>query len=161
MKKSLTYAVWHVLTIACMAAIFYFSSQNAQMSSNTSSRFIMGVAGFIISDFKEMPQADQMLLVDNWQHAARKYAHFSAFFALGLSAAGAARTYKINFKAQLAAAFAIVFLYAVSDEIHQLFVPGRAAAVGDVLIDTAGGLTGILALLGFRKLRMMFADKYI
>lgn len=30
------------------------------------------------------------------------------------------------------------FLYAVSDEIHQSFVPGRNCAIGDVLIDTIG-----------------------
>jgi VanZ family protein len=39
-----------------------------------------------------------------------------------------------------------VVLYAASDEFHQLFVPLREARVGDVLIDTSGGLLG-LALL--------------
>ena len=37
----------------------------------------------------------------------------------------------------------IGFLYAVSDEIHQHFVPGRAMQARDVLIDTAGVLLGI------------------
>lgn len=32
----------------------------------------------------------------------------------------------------------ICFLYAVCDEIHQYFVPGRACRVFDVLVDTAG-----------------------
>ena len=35
------------------------------------------------------------------------------------------------------------FLYAVSDEIHQTFVPGRSGEVGDVLIDTFGVLIGV------------------
>ena len=30
------------------------------------------------------------------------------------------------------------------DEFHQYFVPGRYASIRDVLIDTAGGLTGML-----------------
>ena len=30
------------------------------------------------------------------------------------------------------------FLYAVSDEFHQSFVPGRSASIRDVLIDTIG-----------------------
>jgi VanZ family protein len=34
-------------------------------------------------------------------------------------------------------------LYAVSDEVHQLFVPGRGAQVTDVLIDNAGAFVGI------------------
>jgi VanZ family protein len=46
----------------------------------------------------------------------------------------------------LAAALALTSLYGLSDEIHQLFVPGRNGRVADVLFDTAGGLTMILLL---------------
>lgn len=38
-------------------------------------------------------------------------------------------------------------LYAISDEIHQYFVPGRSADIGDVLADVAG-ISIILLLLG-------------
>src|SRR3989344_585787 len=36
--------------------------------------------------------------------------------------------------------FAIIFsfFYGVTDELHQLFVPGRHAAIGDVLTDSVG-----------------------
>lgn len=40
----------------------------------------------------------------------------------------------------------LVAIYASSDEIHQIFVPGREAAVHDVVIDTMGGTVGLLAL---------------
>ena len=43
-------------------------------------------------------------------------------------------------------AMLLVILYAASDEFHQLFVPGRDAAVRDVFIDTVGGAAGLLAL---------------
>ena len=36
------------------------------------------------------------------------------------------------------------FAYSCSDEIHQLFVPGRAMLVRDVLIDSCGALCGAL-----------------
>ena len=36
-------------------------------------------------------------------------------------------------------------LYAVTDEVHQYFVPGRSCELRDVLVDTSGALTGILA----------------
>lgn len=41
--------------------------------------------------------------------------------------------------------FSLMFciLYAVSDEVHQLFVLGRGAQVTDVLIDSAGAFVGI------------------
>ncbi|MGM0653228.1 MAG: VanZ family protein [Bacillota bacterium] len=41
-------------------------------------------------------------------------------------------------------AFIVSLIYAVSDEIHQLFVPGRQASIADVGIDTAGILLGLL-----------------
>lgn len=39
---------------------------------------------------------------------------------------------------------ALTFLYAVSDEWHQSFIPRREATLRDVLIDAAGALTALL-----------------
>ena len=39
---------------------------------------------------------------------------------------------------------AIATLYGITDEIHQMFVPGRAADVRDVLADAVGGFLGAL-----------------
>ena len=38
----------------------------------------------------------------------------------------------------------MTFLYACTDEFHQLFVPGRAGRFTDVLIDTTGGIIMLL-----------------
>lgn len=46
-------------------------------------------------------------------------------------------------------ALSMVFTYAATDELHQVFVPTRTALVSDVLIDTSGGLT-LLVLLWMR-----------
>jgi len=40
----------------------------------------------------------------------------------------------------------IVFLYATTDEFHQVFVPTRTPRIHDVVIDTIGGAIGLLAL---------------
>lgn len=40
--------------------------------------------------------------------------------------------------------FSLSFLYAVSDECHQGFVPGRGPSAIDVLIDAAGSLAACL-----------------
>ena len=45
------------------------------------------------------------------------------------------------------------FLYACTDELHQLFVSGRSGQFTDVLIDTLGALFGCLLLLMIRRLR--------
>ena len=44
----------------------------------------------------------------------------------------------------LSAALTLTILYGISDEIHQLFVPGRHAQLSDVLFDTSGALAMIL-----------------
>jgi VanZ family protein len=57
--------------------------------------------------------------------------HYSSLFA----AKGVAQHFRL---ALLCAA-----LYAVTDETHQIFVPGREAAVHDVLLDTCGAAAGL------------------
>jgi VanZ family protein len=49
-------------------------------------------------------------------------------------------------------ALSFVFLYAASDELHQVFVPTRTALVSDVFIDSAGGAIGLMALWGLGKI---------
>ena len=46
----------------------------------------------------------------------------------------------------------LVFLYAASDEFHQIFVPTRTPLVSDVFIDTAGGAIGLARALVIRPL---------
>lgn len=46
----------------------------------------------------------------------------------------------------LGAALALTVLYGISDEIHQLYVPGRHGQLADVLFDTSGGLAMVLVL---------------
>lgn len=41
-------------------------------------------------------------------------------------------------------AFLCSFLYAISDEFHQSFIPGRSASLSDVWVDTSGSLLALL-----------------
>jgi VanZ family protein len=43
-------------------------------------------------------------------------------------------------------AILLVAIYAITDEIHQHFVPGREGCLRDVLIDTSGATLGMLGL---------------
>jgi VanZ family protein len=43
-------------------------------------------------------------------------------------------------------ALAVVFAYAASDELHQVFVPPRTPQISDVMIDTCGGAVALLLL---------------
>ena len=72
-----------------------------------------------------------------------KLAHLLVYSVLGVFVAGAARHANTP-RASVWACIAVV-LYAITDEIHQGFVPGRSPLVTDVAIDSFGGLVGILA----------------
>lgn len=41
----------------------------------------------------------------------------------------------------------IGFLYAITDELHQFFVPGRGPLFSDILIDSLGVLIGIIVAI--------------
>jgi VanZ family protein len=51
----------------------------------------------------------------------------------------------------LPAAFALTALYALSDEFHQAFVPGRHPDALDLLCDACGAMLGLWALAWWRR----------
>jgi len=70
------------------------------------------------------------------------YAYFNAF--------GRARYFFGRPRAVLVLSFVLTVLYAISDEYHQLFTPGRNASPYDVMIDSAGAAV-FLAVLNVKK----------
>ena len=54
-------------------------------------------------------------------------------------------------------AFLLAVAYAISDEIHQFFVPGRSCQIKDVLIDSCGAAVGIglvfISIKTYKKLK--------
>jgi VanZ family protein len=74
-----------------------------------------------------------------------KLAHLIVFSVLGVLVAGATR--HSNTPRAAWWAWVLVVLYAISDEIHQSFVPGRTPLVTDVAIDSLGGLVGIFGYM--------------
>jgi VanZ family protein len=72
-----------------------------------------------------------------WDLVLRKIAHVAEFAVLGALLLRAMR-WELP-------AFAVGIAYAISDELHQHFVPGRRGAPLDVLIDSVGVALGILA----------------
>lgn len=65
-----------------------------------------------------------------------------------------------KFRKEMFLPWFIAALYAASDEIHQLFVPGRSGQLSDVILDSAGALAGVAAftvlcwLINRRKARV-------
>lgn len=139
-----------ILTVALMALIFFFSSQTAEVSSKTSSGLTRKIAEFIVGitksgDVEEIRHAIHNLI--------RKTAHFTLFFLLSVSVANTLFQLFGTEKLKLFI-FTSVFclVYAITDEIHQMFVPGRAGMIKDVIIDLSGAVMGAGIFLLIRYL---------
>jgi len=76
----------------------------------------------------------------------RKLGHFSEYFVLGVLIARALRDERGWQLHHALMAVALAGSYAVTDELHQRFVPGRTAAAGDVVIDTLGAAAAQIVL---------------
>jgi VanZ family protein len=115
------------------AAVISTFSTGLFTSENTS-RVIVPILHWLF------PQALPSTLFEI-HHLIRKCAHFVEYFILSLLILRGIRGEKHEIHLQWALiAILIVAAYASLDELHQAFVPGRTAAVTDVLLDTTGGV---------------------
>ncbi len=122
-----------------MIAIFIFSSHNGNESSEISSTLSLKLQEIL--DFLREYQ-----IFENLEHILRKSAHFIIYTALGFFMFLHMKSYNISQKIRFIISLVFCFCYAVSDEIHQLFVEGRSGQFSDVLLDTSGSLTGIIII---------------
>lgn len=77
----------------------------------------------------------------------RKTAHVANYAVLGVLVCLLLRDYKLRARTIVWLGTVIVCVYAATDELHQLMVPGRTGQVTDVLLDTAAGFVAITAIV--------------
>ncbi len=135
MSKNVKIIVSWAAVLLWMLFIFKMSSQVA-IESNDLSLGITGLLYKLMDGFIRFNQAAV-------NHIVRKGAHFTAYLLLGILTLNALSSIGITKYRKVIIAFSICVLYAISDEIHQLFVPGRSGQPGDVLIDSLGAGVGI------------------
>ena len=133
-----------ILVIIWMFVIFNFSSQNGPKSTNTSdvvTSMVVNVTTSVTN--KNVSREEVKKRVEDSTFLVRKMAHFTEYLILGILVLQLLSDYtKIN-KRMLIVSLIICYLYSVSDEVHQIFIPGRTAKVLDTFIDGAGSLVGI------------------
>jgi VanZ family protein len=134
--------VFAVLTAAVMVCIFLFSCETADESSDTSGIIVNLILNIFYRNFENMTLAEQTEIMSQISHIIRKTAHFTIYAALGFFSSFTVGQRKLFSKGSLGVVL-FCFIYAVSDEIHQYFVPGRSCMFADMLIDTCGGITGM------------------
>lgn len=138
--------------LAIMIFIFIQSALPADLSSLQS--------GWITAFLSKLLHIDPAVL----SPVVRKLAHFLEFLLLGIALLWAVRGGASNFLrkrmprpvADGLLSWIIGALYAVTDEIHQIFVPGRSCELRDICIDAAGVAVGVILMAGLIRRK---ADK--
>lgn len=152
----------HIIRVAAViiwcVVIFLFSANDSDESNAQSNRLFDFIVKFVNPVYDSMDPEAQLRYHDIATFIIRKLAHFTEYAILGMLAFSA--LWKIEkVKLRGLAALGFGFLYASSDEIHQLFVPGRTGQFRDVMIDTCGVAFGIVIAMLIRKIYLKHKQK--
>ena len=133
-----------ILLILWILIIFFMSHQPAEVSNQQSD--------LIIQIFNKIGLDLNSYLGSLATFIIRKTAHFTEYFILYILANNVLRYYFSDKKKRI---YILIFvlIYAISDEVHQYFVPGRAMALRDVLIDFSGGFTACLVEIIYKYIK--------
>lgn len=153
-RKRLYTVIALILLIMLYIMIFFLSSEDADSSSNVS----MKVTKALLRIYYRISGGNGGQLVTGYvassaENIVRKLAHFTEYACVGfLSYSIVVTWYGTIWKGRLFVVLQLL-LSAGADEFHQYFVPGRHASVKDVLIDTAGGIAGMVVILIWSYMR--------
>lgn len=124
-NKKILIISWAAVLL-CMSVIFALSAQNSDESKNLS-------GGLII--FLGLELSDEFV---------RTCAHFLEYTGLAVLVYNA--LYRSFGYCRPFLSVIISAAYAVTDEVHQIFVEGRAFQISDILIDSIGAAAGVAVL---------------
>lgn len=136
--------IFTLLTIAWMLLIFMYSHRPSTESHQDSYEVGLMTGRIVIEDFEEWSFVDQLAFAIKVDHPIRKLAHFTEYFILAIFLVGAVDNSLRKRALRLLIPWAVAAFYAVTDEVHQFFIPGRNCNVGDVHIDSTGAFVGVL-----------------
>ena len=125
--KKIYFAISLIIVLFLFGLIFYLSHENGEESTETSGWFTT-LINFLIP----FPVSESLI---------RTLAHFSEFACLSffMNNLFVAKKEKLSPVVSCALSFA----YAITDEIHQIFVPGRACQFQDMMVDLSGIVSGM------------------
>ncbi len=144
-KNKLYFFVSWAAVLAVAVAIFLFSAQDARQSTQVSHGLIEQIVLWYTKYFGIPCSTGQLIQITGfWDHLVRKLAHFSIYSLLGFCCCNACYSTFFQLKKSFGFSLLAGSLYAVSDEIHQFFVPGRSCQLSDMVLDSCGVMFGIL-----------------
>ena len=141
-----------ILALIWMCVIFAFSAQTKEESSAVSEgisyRMVNATGLFLHLNIDEEKIREIANAIEGF---VRKGAHMTEYAILAILLYVWIGRWRMSRFCRSCAAIIMASLYACSDEIHQLFVAGRAGRASDVLIDSAGAVVGLALFLFITK----------
>lgn len=142
-----------VICLVFMAIIFFNSGMNGYISNYYSYSIVKGLSGS--NGKKQAPmvkkpkkdlnpalsgtKAEQKLNI-----VLRKYAHGLEYLILSVLLIICFKMFGKALEDNIINILFICLLYAITDEYHQIFIPGRRSSVTDITIDFMGACIGVL-----------------
>ena len=138
-----------------MVLIFALSSQTADNSTQTS-EFVSRLSNsFFFVEFDDLSAAEQDMILENMARPIRKCAHAAEYIILAVLLSGV-----FEFKRKkLIFAWLFTVLYSITDEIHQIYVPGRTGKITDVINDSLAALVGVAVVFAVVTILNKSRDK--
>lgn len=146
MKMKAKKIITVILIIIWMVLVFYLSNQGSNDSNRLSGGFTKTILDFFHAlDSKTIEEQAIIEII------FRKLAHYTLYTLGGILILLHINLYTIKQSKKVILTQIIGTMYAIIDEFHQLFVPGRSGEIRDVCLDSLGLITGIILLLIFLK----------
>lgn len=133
--------------------IFSFSAKTGNESGKESLFVGKTVGQLVVADFEDWDGIKQERFAKSIEFPIRKGAHMTEYAILGILVFCSVNLQKYGLKCAALFSWVLAVLYAVSDEVHQLFVPDRSGQLRDVLIDAAGAAIGVLVVYAVKRKR--------
>lgn len=135
-------------TLIWMIVIFRFSMDTGTSSHELSDLcvqiFNKAIYSFTGKDLRISITPEHYAMVELF---FRKLAHMGIYFILSINVMVVLFTFNMKMISRIFISVFFCFIYACTDEFHQMFVDGRGASFFDCLIDTTGAILGIVAAL--------------
>ena len=136
-----------LLLLETFFIIFGFSNQNGEESGSLSTN----LTKLILKQINHDEAQNDEQVIEKVEVVVRKLAHFSIYTLVGFLLMSLFSTYELQERKRILFTLIIGILYAISDEIHQAFIPERGPQITDVMIDSLGVTFGIIIVLTLLK----------
>ena len=137
-KRKIIRILLYIAVIFWMITIFSLSNMKRDNSEATSKGLLYKIVSITTNDKDRINET-----VEKYNIVIRKCAHITEYLILSLLVYLALIYSDVDKNKSMIFTLIICILYAISDEIHQLFVPGRGGQIKDVFIDSIGIIISI------------------